>query len=106
MKLEKIRLEKIKVDGDLQVRDKINEDAVREYADVIRGGGKMPPVTVFFDGKSYHLADGWHRFFAHKQAMQSVLASACVARVLTTSVCSNRKYQPSQTKPSIRTSRG
>jgi len=68
MKLEKIRLEKIKVDGDLQVRDKINEDAVREYADVIRGGGKMPPVTVFFDGKSYHLADGWHRFFAHKQA--------------------------------------
>ena len=68
MKLEKIRLEKIKVDGDLQVRDKINEAAVREYADVIRGGGKMPPVTVFFDGKSYHLADGWHRFFAHKQA--------------------------------------
>jgi len=68
MKLEKIRLEKIKVDGDLQVRDKINEDAVREYADVIRSGGKMPPVTVFFDGKSYHLADGWHRFFAHKQA--------------------------------------
>ena len=68
MKLEKIRLEKIKVDGDLQVRDKINEDAVREYAEVIREGGKMPPVTVFFDGKTYHLADGWHRFFAHKQA--------------------------------------
>jgi ElaB/YqjD/DUF883 family membrane-anchored ribosome-binding protein len=68
MKLEKIRLENIKVDGDLQVRDKINEDAVREYADVIRGGGKMPPVTVFFDGKSYHLADGWHRYFGHKQA--------------------------------------
>lgn len=68
MKIVKIRLDKIKVDGDLQVRDKINEDAVREYAEVIRGGGKMPPVTVFFDGKTYHLADGWHRFFAHKQA--------------------------------------
>jgi hypothetical protein len=68
MKLEKIKLEKINVDGDLQVRDKINEDAVREYAEVIREGGKMPPVTVFFDGKTYHLADGWHRFFAHKQA--------------------------------------
>jgi ElaB/YqjD/DUF883 family membrane-anchored ribosome-binding protein len=68
MKLEKIKLEKIKVDGDLQVRDKINEDAVREYAEVIRSGGKMPPVTVFFDGKSYHLADGWHRYFGHKQA--------------------------------------
>ena len=68
MKIVKIRLDKIKVDGDLQVRDKINEDAVREYAEVIREGGKMPPVTVFFDGKTYHLADGWHRFFAHKQA--------------------------------------
>ena len=68
MKLEKIKLEKINVDGDLQVRDKIIEDAVREYAEVIREGGKMPPVTVFFDGKNYHLADGWHRFFAHKQA--------------------------------------
>jgi len=68
MKLEKIKLEKINVDGDLQVRDKIIEDAVREYAEVIREGGKMPPVTVFFDGKTYHLADGWHRFFAHKQA--------------------------------------
>ena len=68
MNIQKIRLEKIKVDGDLQVRDKIIEDAVREYADVIRNGGKMPPVTVFFDGKAYHLADGWHRYFAHKQA--------------------------------------
>lgn len=68
MNIQKIKLEKIKVDGDLQVRDKIIEDAVREYADVIRNGGKMPPVTVFFDGKAYHLADGWHRYFAHKQA--------------------------------------
>ena len=53
MKLEKIKLEKINVDGDLQVRDKIIEDAVREYAEVIREGGKMPPVTVFFDGKFF-----------------------------------------------------
>lgn len=68
MNIQKIKLDKINVDGDLQVRDKIIEEAVREYAEVISNGGKMPPITLFFDGSLYHLADGWHRYFAHKQA--------------------------------------
>lgn len=64
----KLKLTQIKVDGDLQSRDAINEAIVQEYAEVIREGGKMPPVSVFYDGTRYHLADGWHRFFAHKSA--------------------------------------
>lgn len=64
----KLKLASIKVDGDLQSRDAINEAVVQEYTEVIREGGKMPPVTAFYDGTKYHLADGWHRYFAHKSA--------------------------------------
>lgn len=64
----KLKISSIKVDGDLQSRDAISEAVVQEYTEVIREGGKMPPVTAFYDGTKYHLADGWHRFFAHKSA--------------------------------------
>lgn len=64
----KIKLTQVKVDGELQSRDSINEAVVQEYTEVIREGGTMPPVTMFYDGANYHLADGWHRFFAHKSA--------------------------------------
>lgn len=64
----KVKLESIKVDGDLQSRDEISEAVVQEYTEVVRSGGQMPPVTIFYDGTKYHLADGWHRFFAHKGA--------------------------------------
>jgi hypothetical protein len=63
-----MKLTEIKVDGGLQSRSKINEEVIKEYTEVIRNGGKMPPVIVFNDGTTYHLADGWHRYFAHKQA--------------------------------------
>jgi len=63
-----MKLTEIKVDGGLQSRSKINEEVIKEYTEVIRNDGKMPPVIVFNDGTTYHLADGWHRYFAHKQA--------------------------------------
>jgi hypothetical protein len=62
----RLKLSSIKVDGDLQSRDEINEAVVKEYSEVIREGGKMPPITAFYDGAKYHVADGWHRYFAHK----------------------------------------
>jgi ParB-like chromosome segregation protein Spo0J len=63
-----MKLTEIKVDNELQSRAEINEQVIAEYTEVIRNGGKMPPVTVFFDGKNNYLADGWHRYFAHKKA--------------------------------------
>jgi hypothetical protein len=32
-------------------------------------GAIFPAVDVFFDGVDYYLADGYHRYFAHKQAV-------------------------------------
>lgn len=63
-----MKLSQIKVDAGLQLRAKLNEQAIEDYAHVLREGGKMPPVILFHDGTAYHLADGWHRYFAHKKA--------------------------------------
>jgi hypothetical protein len=64
----KLKLTDVKLDSGLQARAALNETVVQEYTEVIREGGKMPPVIVFHDGTAYHLADGWHRYFGHKGA--------------------------------------
>jgi len=64
----KLKIAKIELDKELQSRAGMNEEVVQEYMHIILGGTQMPPVTVFHDGKKYHLADGWHRFSGHKAA--------------------------------------
>lgn len=61
-------LEQIRIDGGTQVRAELNQDTVDAYAQAIRDGAEFPPVTVFFDGKTRWLADGFHRYFATKAA--------------------------------------
>jgi len=61
-------LEQIKIDGGTQSRVELNESVVADYADVIRRGDSLPPVVVFFDGSTHWLADGFHRFHAHRMA--------------------------------------
>ena len=64
----KLELGKIRLDGGTQPRKSIIEEAVKNYTELLLDGVKMPPVTVFFDGKDYWLADGFHRYHAHKAA--------------------------------------
>jgi hypothetical protein len=69
MTTQEIELKKIRLDGGTQPREKIHDDAVARYAEVLLNGGKMKEdPTVFFDGKDYWLADGFHRYHAHKRA--------------------------------------
>jgi hypothetical protein len=56
----------IKIDGGTQARVSLNQDGVKEYAESMREGDVFPPITVFFDGSDYWLADGFHRYFATK----------------------------------------
>jgi uncharacterized small protein (DUF1192 family) len=62
----KVQLNKIRIDGDTQARIEINYGVVTEYAEKMRDGVQFPPVTLFFDGASYWLADGFHRYHGHK----------------------------------------
>ena len=68
-----MKLTEITLDGDLQIRQSISDEAVNEYTEVLREGGKLPPVTVFSNGSSNFLADGWHRYFAHKKAGLAII---------------------------------
>lgn len=63
----KIKLEKIIIDKGTQTRDEIDQKTVTEYAENLLNKDVFPPVTVFYDGINYYLADGFHRYFANKQ---------------------------------------
>lgn len=65
-----IRIDRIRIDGETQVRVALNEEVVAEYADVV---DELPPVTLFLDGADYWLADGFHRMFAHLKAGRDVI---------------------------------
>lgn len=62
-----LSLEKIIINAGTQSRAKIDEQTVAEYADRMMDGDVFPPVIVFYNGKDYWLADGFHRFFAAKR---------------------------------------
>jgi len=63
-----LKLNQIRIDGGTQSRVDIDEQVVAEYADLYHQGIQLPPVTVFYDGTDYWLADGFHRYWAQKKA--------------------------------------
>lgn len=70
-----IDINKIRIDGGTQSRKQVYEDTVTGYTEALLEGATMPPVVVFNDGKDLWLADGFHRYHAHKRA--SVRAIEC-----------------------------
>jgi transposase-like protein len=56
-----LSISKIRTDGGTQPRAAIDYAAVDDYMDAMLAGVKFPPITVFYDGTDYWLADGFHR---------------------------------------------
>lgn len=63
----KIALDQIDIHGGTQTRVKTNEEAIESYAEEMNHGTVFPPITLFFDGATYWLADGFHRYLAAKR---------------------------------------
>lgn len=63
--LQTLNVKSIRIDGGTQSRVSLDLDAVAEYRAVLAAGGELPPVTLFFDGAEYWLADGFHRYHAY-----------------------------------------
>lgn len=62
-----IEIAKIRRDGGTQPRAQLYEEVVAEYSEDMKQGAEFPPVTVFFDGDEYWLADGFHRVKAKEK---------------------------------------
>lgn len=60
----KLRVSEIRRDGGTQPRAAMDGDLVTEYAEAMEAGATFPPVTVYYDGAVYWLADGFHRVTA------------------------------------------
>lgn len=64
--LECVSIDKIRMDGGTQPRAQLYEGVVTEYAEDMRNGFEFPPVTLYYDGDQYWLADGFHRVRAQE----------------------------------------
>ena len=68
MERKLLGMDVIRIDGGTQSREKIDDNIVTEYADLIEDGVVFPAVRVYFDGVNHYLADGFHRYHAHRRA--------------------------------------
>jgi len=65
--LKEINIADIRIDGGTQIRKELNQFKVDEYAQQMDEGVVFPPITVFFDGSSTWLSEGFHRLFSEKK---------------------------------------
>lgn len=73
--LQSIALEQIKADESVQSRAQLDMITISEYQEALQNGTQsLPPITVFFDGAVFWLADGFHRLAAHKAANREEIA--------------------------------
>lgn len=66
--IQSVDIAKIRMDGGTQPRAKLFEEIVADYAEDMKQGATFPPVVIYYDGKDYWLADGFHRVRA-KEAL-------------------------------------
>jgi hypothetical protein len=67
--LRMLPLTRIRLDGGTQLREAMNLEAIRSYA-LAMERGDLPPIVLYDDGSQLWLADGFHRYYAHKERGQ------------------------------------
>ena len=58
----------IVIDLERHPRKEIYKETIQEYAKALSKGFMLPEIEVFFDGETYHLAEGYYRVEAHRLA--------------------------------------
>lgn len=63
-----IKIKNIHIDGGTQTRAELNQEIIHQYEELMLEETQFPPVTIFYDGENYWLADGFHRIKASIKA--------------------------------------
>lgn len=63
-----VKLSDIVMDPDIQIREKLDKNRLKEYTEKLKDGIIPPPIVVFFDGERNLITDGFHRFAAATEA--------------------------------------
>lgn len=77
-----IDVDQIRIDGGTQVRSQIHEEHVANMVLSMEQGAQFQPVVLFFDGKEYWLADGFHRYHATVKLERPQIAAKVVMGTL------------------------
>jgi len=81
MEIKLIEISSLVTEG-LQTRDGLAKSVVKEYAETLQSGGKLPPVEVIRENRPdedgsvrpiYYLVDGYHRIDAAKRCKRTVI---------------------------------
>ncbi|MBR8838615.1 MAG: ParB-like nuclease domain-containing protein, partial [Stigonema ocellatum SAG 48.90 = DSM 106950] len=72
--VEYLGLDEIRRDGGTQPRSAINLQHIKLLEDQMEEGQQLEPVIVFYDGEFYWLADGFHRWYAHRNQQEEAIA--------------------------------
>lgn len=76
MEAQELSLDLINLYGGTQARVQTSDEAVESYADEMNQGTVFPPIDVYFDGATYWLADGFHRYLATKRNQRPTILAA------------------------------
>lgn len=64
--MKKIKLDDLRIDGGTQGRSVIDQATVYSYLEHMKEGDEFPKMFAFYDGATYWLVDGFHRYHAYK----------------------------------------
>jgi len=73
-KSDYLAIDEIRRDGGTQPRAAINLHHVKLLEEQLEDGQQLEPVTIFYDGEFFWLADGYHRWHAHRNREEEVIA--------------------------------
>jgi len=66
MNVKKVALSDIRIDGGTQGRVVIDQNMVYDYLACMKDGDEFPRMFAVYDGTTYWLVDGFHRYHAYK----------------------------------------
>lgn len=64
--MRKVKLNDIRIDGGTQGRVVIDQQHVYHMVEMMKEGYEFDPIDTNFDGATYWLVDGFHRYHAYK----------------------------------------